>query len=287
MFADRFRVDPDQFRLKDYDPAFTGDATEEGARAQLATDIAEMFRLQDRFYADGRHALLVVFQALDAAGKDGVIKHVLSGLNPSGCEVHSFKAPSLEELRHDFLWRCTRVLPERGKIGIFNRSYYEEVLVVRVHPEFLAAQILPEAGGGKKFWKARFKDIAHYEDHLVRNGTRVVKFFLHVSRKEQKKRFLERIDNPDKNWKLSAADYAERQRWDDYQEAYADMLGHTSTERAPWYVIPADHKWFTRLAVANIIVHTLRELDPKYPSVTAKQQAELLRVRELLEKEKD
>jgi PPK2 family polyphosphate:nucleotide phosphotransferase len=285
MLADRLRVDPDHFRLKDHDPGFTGDGDEAGAQGKLAADIQEMFRLQDRFYADGRHALLIVLQALDAAGKDGVIKHVMSGLNPAGCMVRSFKAPSAEELRHDFLWRCVRVLPERGMIGIFNRSYYEEVLVVRVHPEFLEAERLPEAGGGKKFWKARCKDIVHFEDYLTRNGTRIVKFFLHVSRREQKKRFLERIDNPDKNWKLSAADYAERQRWDDYQEAYASMLKHTSTEEAPWYVIPADHKWFTRLAVANIVVHTLRELDPKYPTVTAKQQAELRRVRELLEKE--
>ncbi len=284
MLADRFRVDPDDFRLEDHDPAFTGDGDEEAAREKLAEDIEEMFRLQDRFYADGRQALLIVFQALDAAGKDGVIKHVMSGLNPAGCLVRSFKAPSAEELRHDYLWRCERVLPEHGMIGIFNRSYYEEVLVVRVHPELLAAEKLSETGG-KKFWKRRFKDIVHFEDYLTRNSTRIVKFFLHVSRGEQKKRFLERIDNPDKNWKLSAADYAERQRWDDYQEAYADMLRHTSTAEAPWYVIPADHKWFTRLAVANILVRTLRDLNPVYPIVSEQQRAELQRVRELLEKE--
>ncbi len=285
MLAERLRVDPEDFDLEDHDPAFTADETEESAREQLAGDIEEMFRLQDRFYADGRHALLVIIQALDAAGKDSVIKHVLSGLNPSGCEVHSFKAPSPEELRHDFLWRCARVLPPRGKIGIFNRSYYEEVLVVRVHPEFLAAQNLPEGGGGKKFWKARFKDIVHFEDYLSRNGTRIVKFFLHVSCKEQKKRFLERIDNPEKNWKLAPSDYSERVLWDKYQAAYEDMLRHTSSDEAPWYVIPADQKWFTRLAVANILVRTLREMSPVYPEVSPEQRAQLQTIRELLEKE--
>jgi PPK2 family polyphosphate:nucleotide phosphotransferase len=286
VFADPFRVHADRFRLKDSDPADTGDWTEERARATTASDIEEMARLQDRFWACGRHALLVVLQAPDAAGKDSVIKHVFTGVNPSACQVHAFKAPTPEELAHDFLWRCARVLPARGHIGIFNRSYYEEVLVVRVHPGFLAAEGFPQADvGDEHFWKRRFKDIVHCEEHLVRNHTRIVKFFLNLSRKEQKRRFLERIDNPDKNWKLSAADYDERQRWDDYQDAYDDMLRRTSTPEAPWYVIPADHKWFTRLAVANILVHTLRELDPQYPAVTDQQRAQLQRVRAQLEAE--
>jgi PPK2 family polyphosphate:nucleotide phosphotransferase len=286
MFADHFRVDPDNFHLKDQDPGFTGKWSLDKAQAKLAEDIQEMFRLQDRFYADGRHALLIVLQALDAAGKDGVIKHVMSGLNPAGCQVRSFKSPTSEELHHDYLWRCVRVLPERGHIGIFNRSYYEEVLVVRVHPEFLAAEKLDDADlkdGG--FWKRRFKDIVHFEDHLVRNCTAVVKFFLNVSRQEQKKRFLERIDNPDKNWKLSTADYEERRRWFDYQAAYEDMLRQTSTKHAPWFLIPADQKWFTRLAVANIVVGALRDLNPAYPEVTDRQLAELRHVRELLVRE--
>jgi PPK2 family polyphosphate:nucleotide phosphotransferase len=286
MFADRFRVKADHFRLDDHDPGSAGDAPEEGARAETAADIAELARLQDRFWACGRDALLVVLQAPDAAGKDGVIKHVFSGLNPSGCAVRSFKAPTHEELRHDFLWRCARVLPERGQIGIFNRSYYEEVLVVRVHPGLLAAEGLdPTAAGQERFWKKRFKDIVRFEAHLARCRTRVVKFFLNLSRDEQKRRFLERIDDPDKNWKLSAADYEERLRWDDYRRAYDDMLRHTSTPQAPWYVIPADHKWFTRLAVARTLLHTLRELDPQYPSVSPQQRTELRQVRERLEKD--
>jgi PPK2 family polyphosphate:nucleotide phosphotransferase len=286
MFADEFRVDPNNFDLKDYDPGFTGKWTEERAQNQLAADIAEMARLQDRFYASGRDALLIVLQARDAAGKDSVIKHVMSGVNPASCMVHSFKTPSAEELRHDFLWRCVRVLPARGFIGIFNRSYYEEVLVVRVHPEFLAAQNLRNADPSRKsFWKHRFKDIVHFEQYLSRNGTRIVKFFLHVSRHEQKKRFLERIDNPDKNWKLSPDDFKERLHWNDYQAAYADMLEHTSIQPAPWYVIPADHKWFTRLAVANIIVDTLRDLKPTYPAVSDSQHAQLQQIRQMLEQE--
>jgi PPK2 family polyphosphate:nucleotide phosphotransferase len=286
MFADHFRVPPKGFRLKKLDPAFTGKWSEERAQDRLTSDIEEMARLQDRFYADARRALLIVLQAPDAAGKDSVIKHVMSGLNPASCQVHAFKPPSAEELRHDYLWRCVRALPEKGQIGIFNRSYYEEVLVVRVHPEFLAAQKLDDADADdEKFWRRRFKDMVHFEDYLVRNGTTVVKFFLNVSRHEQKRRFLERITNPNKNWKLSAADYEERCRWGAYRAAYEDMLRHTSTPRAPWYIIPADNKWFTRLAVANIVVSTLRELKPQYPAVSQEQQEELKQVRQLLEQE--
>jgi PPK2 family polyphosphate:nucleotide phosphotransferase len=286
MFAGQFRVDPDHFRLQRHEPAYTGKWSELDAQKKLAEDIVDMARLQDRFHADGRQALLIILQALDAAGKDSVIKHVMTGLNPASCRVHSFQAPTAEELRHDYLWRCVRVLPERGQIGIFNRSYYEEVLVVRVHPEFLAAEKLGDPGvGSKKFWKRRFKQIVRFEDYLTHNVTRVVKFFLHLSRQEQKKRFLQRIDDPNKNWKLTADDYQERRHWDEYQAAYEDMLRQTSTKRAPWYVIPADNKWFTRLAVANIIVATLRELHPRYPDVSASQRAQLKRIRELLERE--
>jgi PPK2 family polyphosphate:nucleotide phosphotransferase len=287
MFADRFRVDrPDRFRLKDRDPADTGGLEEAPARADLARDIAELARLQDRFYAFDRYALLVIFQAPDAAGKDSTIKHVMSGVNPTGCQVYSFKAPSSGELQHDYLWRCACRLPERGHIGIFNRSYYEEVLVVHVHPELLEAEHLPPGSRpGPRLWKQRYRDMVRYEKYLTHNGIRVVKFFLHVSRAEQKKRFLSRIDDPDKNWKFSPADIAERRRWDDYQAAYEQMLRHTSTDHAPWYVIPADHKWFTRYAVANILVHTLRGLKPTYPAVSDRQREQLRRIRAELEAE--
>jgi PPK2 family polyphosphate:nucleotide phosphotransferase len=286
VLTDRFLVDPDHFRLADHDPGDTGGLKHKEAEGLLAEDIEEMVRLQDRLYADGRYALLLVLQAPDAAGKDGVIKHVMSGVNPAGCQVHSFKAPSSTELRHDYLWRCACRLPERGHIGIFNRSYYEEVLVVRVHPGLLEAQRLPPGGpAGDAFWRARFADMVHFEQYLVRNGIRVLKFFLNVSREEQRRRFLKRIDDPTKNWKMSEDDYRERQHWDDYQAAYEDTLRHTSTAEAPWYAIPADHKWFTRLAVARIIVAALRELDPNYPEVSGQQKKELARIRELLEKE--
>ena len=286
MITERFRVAPDHFRLKDHDPDDTAQLNHEDVKDRLAEDLDEMIRLQDRLYADQRSALLLILQAPDAAGKDSVIKHVMSGLNPSGCVVHSFKAPSSTELEHDYLWRCARKLPPRGQIGIFNRSYYEEVLVVRVHPELLQAEHLPPGQpSGDDLWSQRCADMVSFERYLGHNGIRVVKFFLNVSKKEQKKRFLERIDDPTKNWKLSPADYHERLRWDDYQAAYEDMLRQTSTAEAPWYVIPADHKWFTRLAVAQVVVSTLRDLKPRYPEVSDQQRRELARVRELLEKE--
>ncbi len=285
MFADRFRVGAD-FRLKDHDPAYTGKLTADTAKEQLAQDIEELVKLQDRFYASDRYALLLIFQARDAAGKDSVIKHVMSGVNPTGCQVHSFKAPSSSELQHDFLWRTSQKLPARGHIGIFNRSYYEEVLVVRVHPDLLKAEKLPpDVKVNGPFWKQRCKDIVHHEKYLHHQGIRVLKFFLNVSKEEQKKRFLERIDNPEKNWKLAPGDYSERVLWDKYQVAYEDMLRHTSTEEAPWFVIPADQKWFMHLAVANILVRTLRDLQPAYPEVSDEQRAQLQTIRELLEKE--
>jgi PPK2 family polyphosphate:nucleotide phosphotransferase len=259
----------------------------EAAKEKLAADISRMAELQDVFYADNRYSLLIVFQALDAAGKDGAIKHVMSGLNPQGCRVASFKSPSSEELSHDYLWRCIRQLPERGHIGIFNRSYYEEVLVVRVHPNFLAAQRLPEPLEGDKFWQERFEQINHFEKYLVANGTRVLKFYLHLSKQEQKKRFLERIDRPEKNWKLSSADLKERGRWDDYQAAYAEMLAKTSTKHAPWHVVPADQKWFARTVIADVIVRELESLPLQYPQVDEAGRKNLAVMKEQLLAEPD
>ena len=260
-----YRVtDGRRFRLKDIDPRDTGPLkAEDKPRAvdALQLGIEAMAALQDMLYAQDRWAVLLVFQAMDAAGKDGVIKHVMSGVNPQGCQVASFKAPSTEELDHDYLWRCQKHLPERGRIGIFNRSYYEEVLVVRVHPEILARQKLPPRLVDAKIWKRRYEDIAAFERYLGRNGTIVRKFFLHVSRKEQKRRFLERLDTPAKNWKFSAADAKERAFWKDYMTAYEEMIRRTSTEEAPWYVVPADNKWFTRIVVAAAIVDALASLE--------------------------
>ncbi len=266
------------FRLKDFDPADTGQLKREDkprAKEALEDGIAALASYQDRLYAQDRWAVLLIFQAMDAAGKDSAIKHVMSGVNPQGCQVASFKAPSPEELDHDFLWRCVRRLPERGRIGIFNRSYYEEVLVVRVHPEILAGQKIPPDLLTKQVWKWRFEDIVNFERHLSRNGVAVRKFFLHVSRKEQKKRFLERIETPEKNWKFAAADVAERVHWKEYQDAYEDMIRHTATPEAPWYVVPADNKWFTRVVVASAVVNTLNSLDLRYPAVTAAQKKDL------------
>jgi len=266
-----FRVtDGRRFRLKDIDPGDTlwlKDADKDEAKEALAEGVQVLSELQDRLYAQDRWSLLLIFQAMDAAGKDGAIKHVMSGVNPQGCEVAAFKAPTSEDLDHDFLWRCQKRLPERGRIGIFNRSYYEEVLVVRVHPEFLARQKLPEPLVTKRLWKERYEDIRNFEQHLGRNGTRVLKFFLHVSRKEQKRRFLERLDNPDKHWKFSEADIRERGFWDDYMEAYEDAIRATATEEAPWYVVPADNKWFTRIVVASAVIEAMAGLDLRYPEV--------------------
>lgn len=263
------------FRMKDYDPADTADWKEEQAAEALQKGIVQMAELQDKLYAQDQWSLLLVIQAMDAAGKDGLIKHVMSGVNPEGCQVYSFKKPSETELQHDFLWRTTCCLPERGHIGIFNRSYYEEVLVVRVHPEILGAQKLPPALAGKKLWNERFEDIRCFERHMLRSGTIVRKFFLHLSKKEQKKRFLARLDQPEKNWKFSAADIHERECWDDYQDVYEDMIRNTSTEECPWHVIPADNKWFTRLAVSAVIVDTLESLKLSYPKVDAAKRKEL------------
>jgi PPK2 family polyphosphate:nucleotide phosphotransferase len=286
--ADSFRVDNGKkFRLKDFDPGDTlefGDADKPRAKEALANGIELLCDLQDRLYAQDKWALLLIFQAMDAAGKDGAIKHVMSGLNPQGCQVYSFKAPSTEELDHDYLWRCLKVLPNRGHIGIFNRSYYEDVLVVRVHPELLARQKLPDKLVTKHIWKERFEDIRNIETYLSRNGVVVRKFFLHVSKKEQKRRFLERIDNPEKNWKFSASDSAEREHWDEYMEAYEDMIRHTATPEAPWYIVPADNKWFTRVVVAAAIIQTLASLRLKYPEVGPEKLKELAAARAALVK---
>ena len=282
--AKTFRVDSGKhFRLKDFDPADTGHwHSKENAAEALQQGIARTAELQDKLYAQDNWALLLIFQAMDAAGKDGIIKHVMTGVNPQGCQVYSFKAPSEPELQHDFLWRTTRSLPERGHIGIFNRSYYEEVLVVRVHPEILKSQKTPPSLVGKKIWEERFEDIRCFERHMARSGTAIRKFFLHVSKKEQKNRFLARLEEPEKNWKFSAADIRERQCWDDYQTAYEDMIRNTATEEAPWYVVPADNKWFTRLVVSTVLVDTLESLDLAYPKVDEAKRKELAAARKIL-----
>jgi len=276
-----FRVeDGKNFRLKDFDPSDTGKLkSEQDGKELLAKGIARMAELQDMLYAQNRWALLLTIQAMDAAGKDGVIKHVMSGVNPQSCQVSSFKAPSHEELDHDYMWRAVCSLPQRGCIGIFNRSYYEEVLVVRVHPEILKGQQLPPSLVTDDIWIERFEDIRNHERYLFRNGTVVRKFFLNLSKKEQKKRFLARVDQPEKNWKFSAADIRERRFWDDYQTAYEEMIRHTATKHAPWYVIPADNKWFTRVVVAAAVVDTLEGLDLHYPVVDGENLRELLEAR--------
>ena len=269
---------------KDYDPGFTGGFEDKaGALEHVAANAQRLSEYQDRLYAQDTYSLLIIFQAMDAAGKDGAIRHVMSGVNPQGCHVTSFKTPSTEELDHDYLWRAAKALPARGMIGIFNRSYYEETLVVRVHPEFLAKQRMPRVDDD--IWKRRFKEINNFERYLTDNGTVVLKFFLHLSKKEQKKRFLSRIDEPKKNWKFSPADYLERAHWDEYQHAFEDMLNHTSTEEAPWFVIPADNKWFARLAVSEAICTVLDNLDLKYPTVDKVRKEELLKIRAELESE--
>ncbi|MEO6739272.1 MAG: polyphosphate kinase 2 family protein [Chthoniobacteraceae bacterium] len=286
--ADGYRINKGgKFRLKDIDPRDTGKIkSPEKATELLQRSVQLMGELQEKLYAQDRWSLLLIFQAMDAAGKDGTIKHVMSGVNPQGCQVTSFKAPSDNELDHDYLWRTTCALPERGRIGIFNRSYYEEVLVVRVHPEFLAGQKLAPKLTGGGIWKDRFEDIRNFESYLGRNGTITRKFFLHVSKEEQRKRFLARLTEPKKNWKFSANDVKERARWDEYMDAYEDMIRHTATKDSPWYVVPADNKWFTRIVVAEAIITALQSLDLHFPKVSKAKQKELAAAKNALLNEK-
>ncbi len=288
-FSQPFRIDDGAgFQLKDHDPDDTlhlDKKDKDRAQEALSMGVKMLADFQDLLYAQDRWALLLIFQAMDAAGKDGTIKHVMSGVNPQGCQVNSFKAPSSVELDHDFLWRSNNALPERGRIGIFNRSYYEETLVVRVHPEMLARQTLPPERLTKDIWKERFRDIRNYEQYLSNNGIIIRKFFLNVSKKEQRKRFLARLDRPEKNWKFSANDIKERAFWEDYMEAYTETIRHTSSPHAPWYVVPADNKWFTRIAVAAAIIETLDSLHLQYPEVSQEARAQLKTARALLEKE--
>jgi PPK2 family polyphosphate:nucleotide phosphotransferase len=277
--------DGGKFRLKDVDPADTlGLNSEAKPRAveELQIGVSALAEFQDMLYAQGKWAVLLIFQAMDAAGKDGTIKHVMSGVNPQGCQVFSFKSPSIEELDHDFLWRCVKCLPNRGHIGIFNRSYYEEVLVVRAHPEFLDKQKIPPVLVTKDIWQERFHDIRSFERYLSRNGIKVVKFFLHVSKKEQKRRFLEIAKDPDKNWKFSASDMAERHHWNEYQDFYEDMIRNTATKDSPWYVVPADNKWFSRLVVVAAVVETLASLDLAYPKVDKVRLKEIAKAQKAL-----
>lgn len=292
---DRFRVKPERrFRLKDHEtgwaqtPEFEElgkDVIRERAQEILTQNIQDLAEAQELLYAADQFSVLIVLQAMDAAGKDGTIKHVMSGVNPQGCQVFSFKKPSAEELDHNFLWRYMKSLPERGRIGIFNRSYYEDVLVVKVHPELLEQQKLPPGKRGKGFWKARYEDINAFEQHLVRNGTVIVKLFLNVSKDEQKRRFLERLQNPEKHWKFSSADLIERGFWEEYQDAYEDALSATSTEWAPWYVVPADHKWISRTVVADVVTNAIRSLKLKFPDITDAQRAALADAQGQLEAE--
>jgi len=288
-FSKPYRVDNGRkFHLKDCDPADTSQVkSKKDAEKELPRGLERLIELQDKLYAQDRWALLVILQAMDAAGKDGVIKHVMSGVSPKGCEVHSFKQPSVEELHHDFMWRAVKNLPERGHIGIFNRSYYEEVLIVRVHKELLECERIPPSLVTKNIWNERFDDINAYEQYLSRNGVVIRKFFLNLSKEEQKRRFLKRLEEPNKNWKFSTADIAERERWDDYMTAYEEMVQHTATPHAPWYVVPADKKWYTRLVVAAAINSALEDLNLKYPVLTAAQRKELKEARKALEHEGD
>lgn len=285
-YSEPYRVtDGGKFRLKRVDPGDTLDFDpDEKQRAQeaLACGVEIIAKLQDKLYAQDRWAVLIIFQAMDAAGKDGAIKHVMAGVNPQGCEVSSFKAPSVEELDHDFLWRCAKRVPERGRIGVFNRSYYEETLVVRVHQEFLAGQKLPPGIKPKDLWKRRFDDISNFERYLTNNGVVVLKFFLHLSKQEQRDRFLARIDDPAKNWKFSLNDVHERERWDQYMEAYEETIRNTASKHAPWYVVPADRKWFSRLVIAAAIVEKLNTLDLEYPSLGKEELKQLEAAREAL-----
>lgn len=288
-FVKPFRVeDGSDFRFKDYDPADTlGLESKDRAKELLEKGIERLNELQEMLYAQDRWGLLLIFQGMDAAGKDGTIKHVMSGVNPQGCQVFSFKAPSDEELDHDFLWRTSRCLPERGRIGIFNRSYYEEVLIIRVHPEYLAREKMPRSVLSKKIWDERFEDIVNFEKYLTRNGIAVLKFCLNISKAEQRRRFLERLELSEKHWKFSPADAREREFWDDYMAAYEAMIRHTSSEHAPWHIVPADKKWFSRLVVAETVINTLQSLDLEYPEVTKEQQKELEAARKVLLAEKE
>ncbi len=282
--AKAYRVENGKaFRLKDFDPADTGHLhSKEHAEKALKESVEQTAELQAKLYAQDNWSVLLIFQAMDAAGKDGAISHVMSGVNPEGCQVYSFKVPTETELQHDYLWRTTCSLPERGHIGIFNRSYYEEVLIVRVHPEILKNEKTPQSLVGKKIWEERFEDIRGFERHMARNGTVIRKFFLNLSKKEQKQRFLARLDEPEKNWKFSAADIHERKYWDDYQEAYEEMICNTATEEAPWYVVPADNKWFTRLVVSTVVVDTLESLKLSFPKVDEAKRKELSEAKKIL-----
>lgn len=294
---EKFRVEPGtKVRLRDHDPGWAQtkslaeqgkEATREQAEVLLEENRQELSEAQRLLYADNRYSLLIILQAMDAAGKDGTIRHVMSGVNPQGCQVYSFKQPTAEELDHSYLWRFMTRLPERGRIGIFNRSWYEDVLVVKVHPELVEARPLPPGDRGPAFWNERYEDISNFEQHLARNGVVVVKLFLNISKKEQKQRFLKRLNEPEKHWKFSAGDLEERRYWDDYQRAYEDALTATSTEWAPWHVIPADHKWVARTVVSSILTSSMRKLDLQYPQPDAEQMAELDRAREALEQEPD
>ena len=290
--VDQFRVTPGKsVRLKDFDPAWEGDPKiprekrKEFAQSTLTEDLTSLAASQELLYAADSWSVLIIFQAMDAAGKDSTIKHVMSGVNPQGVQVFSFKHPSAEELDHNFLWRCMRALPERGRIGIFNRSYYEEVLVVKVHPELVAAQNIPDAQVNKSFWEHRYEDINNVEKHLVRNGTLILKFFLHLSKEEQRKRFLERLNDPKKHWKFSSSDIAERAYWKEYRKAYEDMLEATSTRHSTWHIIPADHKWVARSLVATIIARSIAALDLKYPEITEEKRQQITQAKALLEAE--
>jgi PPK2 family polyphosphate:nucleotide phosphotransferase len=295
MMSDKFRVRPGgKVKLNDFDPSWDDIQEIEGLHKKDAQDKAQSFlkrnlleleEAQELLWASDSYSILMVLQAMDAAGKDGIVKHVMSGVNPQGCQVFSFKRPSEEELDHNFLWRCMKALPERGRIGIFNRSYYEEVLVVRVHPEILEKQKLPSGKRGKSFWRERFEDINSFEKHLTRNGTVIVKFFLHISRKEQRERLLARLANPDKQWKFSTADLAERKYWPQYVESYEEALEATSTDWAPWYIIPANHKWVSRAAVASILTSTIHSLNLKYPQINKVQREALAQAKKQLESE--
>jgi PPK2 family polyphosphate:nucleotide phosphotransferase len=287
--ANRYKVtDGRKFRLSDYDPADCCDLDidKREAKERLEQDIKSLSELQERLYAQDRWSVLLIFQAMDAAGKDSAIEHVMKGINPQGCQVHSFKAPTATELDHDYMWRTTCALPERGRIGVFNRSYYEEVLVVRVRPEILGKQRLPEAVVSKNIWEERFEDIRNFERYLARNGTLILKFFLNVSKEEQKKRFLDRIDEPAKNWKFNIGDVAERALWDKYMNAYEDAIRNTASDHAPWFVVPADKKWFTRLVVAAAIDEAMQALNLQFPKLDSTGLEEIRKAREILMKEK-